>query len=66
MTLVLANANVIDGVRPGVTAGVSVTIEEGRIVEAGAYDALVQQGGIFAQLVMSAQNGIGGGGPWRR
>ena len=36
MTLVLANANVIDGVRPGVTAGVSVTIEEGRIAEVSA------------------------------
>ena len=36
MTLVLANVNLIDGVRPGVTAGVSVTIEEGRIVEVAA------------------------------
>ena len=27
---------VIDGVRPGVTAGLSVTIEEGRIVEVAA------------------------------
>ena len=36
MTLVLANVNLIDGVRPGVTAGVSVTIEEGRIVEIAA------------------------------
>ena len=33
MTLVLANANVIDAVHPGVVAGVSVTIEAGRIAE---------------------------------
>ncbi len=31
MTLVLANANVIDCVRPGVIAGASVTIDDGRI-----------------------------------
>jgi imidazolonepropionase-like amidohydrolase len=36
MTLVLANANLIDCVRPGVTAGVNVTIEEERIVEVAA------------------------------
>ena len=36
MTLVLANANVIDGVRPGVASGVAVTIENGRIAEIAA------------------------------
>ena len=36
MTLVLANVNLIDCVRPGVTAGVSVTIEEGRCRGRGA------------------------------
>jgi ATP-binding cassette subfamily B protein len=36
-----------------------LVFEDGRIVEAGDYDALVQQGGIFTQLVMSAENGIG-------
>jgi imidazolonepropionase-like amidohydrolase len=33
MTIVLANANVIDGVRPGVTPAERVTIEDGRIAE---------------------------------
>jgi len=32
---------------------------DGRIVEVGDYDVLVQKGGIFTQLVMSAENGIG-------
>jgi len=36
-----------------------LVFEDGRIVEVGDYDALVQQGGIFTQLVMSAENGIG-------
>ncbi|HWY85334.1 MAG TPA: ABC transporter ATP-binding protein [Gemmataceae bacterium] len=36
-----------------------LVFEDGRIVEIGDYDALVQQGGIFTQLVMSAENGIG-------
>jgi imidazolonepropionase-like amidohydrolase len=36
VTLVLANANVIDCVRPGVLAGASVTIAEGRIAEVSA------------------------------
>lgn len=33
MTLVLANASLIDCVRPGVVAGAGVTVENGRIVE---------------------------------
>ncbi len=36
-----------------------LVFEDGRIVEAGAYGTLVQQGGIFTQLVMSAENGVG-------
>ena len=31
MTLILANASVIDCVRPGVAAGAAVTIDDGRI-----------------------------------
>ena len=40
-----------------------LVFEDGRIVEVGDYDALVQQGGIFTQLVMSAENGIGASEP---
>jgi ATP-binding cassette subfamily B protein len=35
-----------------------LVFQDGRILEVGTYDALVQQGGIFTQLVMSAENGI--------
>src|SRR5207302_9398683 len=35
-----------------------LVFNDGRIVEVGDSDALVQKGGIFAQLVMSAENGI--------
>ena len=35
-SLVLTNANLIDCVNPGVTAGATVVIEDGRIVEVGA------------------------------
>ncbi len=32
--------------------------EDGRIVEAGSYSELVQQGGLFRELVLSAENGL--------
>jgi ATP-binding cassette subfamily B protein len=32
--------------------------DDGRIVEVGSYDELLQQGGVFAELVMSAENGV--------
>jgi ATP-binding cassette subfamily B protein len=35
--------------------------DEGKIVEAGTYNDLVQQGGLFAELVMSAENGVAEG-----
>jgi ATP-binding cassette subfamily B protein len=31
---------------------------DGRVVEVGRYDELVQRGGVFADLVMSAENGL--------
>ena len=34
--------------------------DDGKIVESGSYDALLQQGGVFAELVMSAENGVAG------
>jgi ATP-binding cassette subfamily B protein len=36
-----------------------LVFNDGRIVEIGGYEALVQKGGFFTQLVMSAENGIG-------
>ena len=36
-----------------------VVFDEGRIVEVGKYDELVQQGGLFTQLVLSAEQGFG-------
>ena len=36
-----------------------VVFDEGRIVEVGTYDDLVQQGGVFTELVMSAEQGFG-------
>jgi ATP-binding cassette subfamily B protein len=35
-----------------------LVFEDGRVVEVGDYESLVCQGGIFTQLVMSAENGI--------
>jgi ATP-binding cassette, subfamily B, bacterial len=32
--------------------------DEMRVVEVGTYEALLQQGGVFAELVMSAENGV--------
>jgi ATP-binding cassette subfamily B protein len=32
--------------------------DEGRIVEVGAYEELVERGGVFAELVASAENGV--------
>jgi ATP-binding cassette subfamily B protein len=32
--------------------------EDGRVVEVGTYDELVQRGGVFTELVMSAENGL--------
>ena len=32
--------------------------DEGRIVEVGSYDDLVKAGGVFAELVMSAEFGV--------
>ena len=37
--------------------------DDGRIVEVGAYDELVGRGGLFTELVMSAENGVGEIGP---
>src|SRR5205085_2979407 len=34
---------------------------DGRIVEVGAYEELVRRGGVFAELVMSAEKGCGAG-----
>jgi ATP-binding cassette subfamily B protein len=39
-----------------------VVFDEGRIVEVGAYDELVRQGGVFTELVMSAEQGFGSDG----
>ena len=36
-----------------------VVFDEGRIVEVGKYDELVQQGGLFTELVLSAEQGFG-------
>ncbi len=36
-----------------------VVFDEGRLVEVGKYDELVQQGGLFTQLVLSAEQGFG-------
>jgi hypothetical protein len=38
-----------------VAAALSVVFDEGRLVEVGTYEELVQRGGAFAELVMSAQ-----------
>ena len=35
-----------------------LVFDEGRIVEMGSYVELVQQGGLFSELVMSAENGL--------
>ncbi|HWG43873.1 MAG TPA: ABC transporter ATP-binding protein [Gemmataceae bacterium] len=35
-----------------------LVFDEGRIAEVGAYTELVQQGGLFGELVMSAENGL--------
>jgi ATP-binding cassette subfamily B protein len=32
--------------------------EDGRVVEVGTYDELVRRGGVFTELVMSAENGL--------
>ena len=36
-----------------------MVFEEGRIVEVGTYDELVQRGGVFTELVLSAEHGVG-------
>ncbi len=36
-----------------------MVFDEGRIVEVGKYDELVQQGGLFTELVLSAEQGFG-------
>ena len=36
-----------------------VVFDEGRIVEVGTYDELVQRGGLFTELVLSAEQGFG-------
>jgi ATP-binding cassette subfamily B protein len=36
-----------------------LVFDEGKIVEAGTYTDLVQQGGLFSELVLSAENGLG-------
>ena len=35
-----------------------MVFDEGRVVEVGRYDELVQQGGVFTELVMSAEQGF--------
>ncbi len=35
-----------------------LVFDEGRIAEEGTYTELVQQGGLFSELVMSAENGL--------
>jgi ABC-type multidrug transport system fused ATPase/permease subunit len=40
-----------------------LVFDEGRIVETGSYTDLVQQGGLFAELVMSAENGLASPAP---
>ena len=35
-----------------------MVFDEGRIVEVGTYDELVQRGGVFTELVMSAEHGL--------
>ena len=42
-----------------------MVFEDGHIVEVGTYDELVQRGGVFTELVMSAEHGLGeeGAGP---
>ena len=37
-----------------------MVFDEGRIVEVGTYDELVQAGGVFTELVLSAENGLDG------
>jgi ABC-type multidrug transport system fused ATPase/permease subunit len=37
-----------------------LVFDEGRIAEVGTYNELVQQGGLFSELVMSAENGLAG------
>ncbi len=37
--------------------------DEGRVIEVGTYDELVQQGGAFAELVKSAEEGLTAAGP---
>ena len=39
-----------------------VVFDGGRIVEVGTYDELVQQGGVFTELVMSAEQGFAADG----
>jgi ATP-binding cassette, subfamily B, bacterial len=39
-----------------------MVFDEGRIVEVGTYDELVQQGGVFTELVMSAEQGFAADG----
>src|SRR5262249_33073777 len=40
-----------------------VVFDAGRIVEVGAYGELMQQGGVFAELVMSGEQGLVAEGP---
>ena len=35
-----------------------MVFDEGRIVEVGTYDELVQRGGVFTELVLSAEQGL--------
>ena len=50
MRLVLTNATLIDCVDPSPVAGASVVVEDGRIVESGPHDALIEQQGLYATL----------------
>jgi ABC-type multidrug transport system fused ATPase/permease subunit len=36
-----------------------LVFEDGKIAEVGSYAELVQQGGLFRELVQSAENGLG-------
>jgi ATP-binding cassette subfamily B protein len=35
-----------------------VVFDEGRIVETGTFDELVRRGGVFSELVLSAEHGV--------